>query len=86
MADRENPQGSTCYMSAMLEFYDDGEDCDETAEDDLLFLGDPSTHFELSDYLLDFFRHLDLHHTDYFRTSLKALPKQDQKLLAKHLP
>lgn len=24
LADREN-QGSTCYMSAMLEFYDDGE-------------------------------------------------------------
>lgn len=29
LADREN-QGSTCYMSAMLEFYDDGEECDET--------------------------------------------------------
>ncbi len=28
LADRENQQGSTCYMSAMLEFYDDGEECD----------------------------------------------------------
>jgi hypothetical protein len=27
--------GSTCYMSAMLEFYDDGEECDETTEEDL---------------------------------------------------
>lgn len=29
LADRENQQGSTCYMSAMLQFYDDGEECDD---------------------------------------------------------
>jgi hypothetical protein len=32
LADRENQQGSTCYMSAMLEFYDDGEECDDKTE------------------------------------------------------
>lgn len=47
LADRENQQGSTCYMSAMLEFYDDGEECDETTEDDLVFLQDCSTKFSL---------------------------------------
>lgn len=34
-------------MSAMLEFYDDGEECDETTEDDLIFLKDISTKFSL---------------------------------------
>ena len=29
LADRQNQQGSTCYMSAMLEFYDDGQECDD---------------------------------------------------------
>jgi hypothetical protein len=48
LADRENQQGSTCYMSAMLEFYDDGEECDETTEDDLAFLSDIGTKFTLS--------------------------------------
>lgn len=48
MADRENQQGSTCYMSAMLEFYDDGEECDDKTEEDLIFLKDTSTHFNLA--------------------------------------
>jgi hypothetical protein len=34
-------------MSAMLEFYDDGEECDETTEEDLIYLKDISTHFDL---------------------------------------
>lgn len=46
LADREN-QGSTCYMSAMLEFYDDGEECDETTEEDLEYLQDGSTKINL---------------------------------------
>ena len=45
-------------MSAMLEFYDDGEECDETTEDDLIFLQDSSTKFVLADYLIEFFNYL----------------------------
>jgi importin-9 len=48
LADRENQQGSTCYMSAMLEFYDDGEECDDKTEEDLLFLNDTATRFSLA--------------------------------------
>ena len=48
LADRENQQGSTCYMSAMLEFYDDGEECDDKTEEDLIFLKDTATNFTLS--------------------------------------
>jgi hypothetical protein len=48
LADRENQQGSTCYMSAMLEFYDDGEECDDKTEEDLIYLKDTSTNFTLS--------------------------------------
>ena len=32
LADTENQQGSTCYMFTMLEFYDDGEDCEGKTE------------------------------------------------------
>ena len=35
-------------MSAMLEFYDDGEECDDKTEEDLIFLKDTSTNFVLS--------------------------------------
>lgn len=48
LADRQNQQGSTCYMSAMLEFYDDGEQCDDKTEEDLVYLKDTSTNFTLS--------------------------------------
>lgn len=34
-------------MSAMLEFYDDGEECDETTEEDLEYLKDVSTRVNL---------------------------------------
>jgi hypothetical protein len=46
-------------MSAMLEFYDDGEECDETTEEDLLFLDDSSTSYELKEYLVEFFNYLN---------------------------
>ena len=48
LADRENQQGSTCYMSAMLEFYDDGEECDDKTEEDLIYLSDTSMRFKLA--------------------------------------
>jgi hypothetical protein len=32
----------------MLEFYDDGEECDDKTEEDLIFLKDTSTHFNLA--------------------------------------
>ena len=48
LADRENQQGSTCYMSAMLEFYDDGEECDDKTEEDLIYMSDTSTRFKLA--------------------------------------
>ena len=54
-------------MSAMLEFYDDGEECDETTEEDLIFLEDSSTKFVLADYLIEFFNFVAQHKKDYFK-------------------
>lgn len=40
--------GSECYMSEMLDFeFDDGEECDETTEQDLILMEDISIGFEL---------------------------------------
>ena len=85
MADRENQQGSTCYMSAMLEFYDDGEECDDKTEEDLLFLEDSSTKFELGEYLNDFFHYLVENRGDYFRECVKGLLKSDVRTLQKYV-
>lgn len=45
--------GSQCYMSDMLDFeFDDGEECDETTEQDLIIMEDISIKFELKVGLL----------------------------------
>lgn len=75
-------------MSAMLEFYDDGEECDETTEDDLTFLADVSTKFELADYLNDFFEYLNEDSCPqhrYFKDCLKDLLKDDLNHLQKYV-
>lgn len=46
-------------MSAMLEFYDDGEECDDKTEEDLIFLKDSSIEFNLAEYLTEFFQFLN---------------------------
>lgn len=72
-------------MSAMLEFYDDGEECDETTEEDLIFLEDSSTKFVLADYLIEFFNFLAQNKKDYFKECLKGILKQDVKTLQKYV-
>lgn len=72
-------------MSAMLEFYDDGEECDDKTEEDLIFLKDTSTHFNLAEYLTDFFQFLALERTDYLRECLKGLLRKDQVTLQKYV-
>jgi len=72
-------------MSAMLEFYDDGEECDETTEEDLEYLKDVSTRVALGDYLKKFFSHLAKNDNEYLRGCLKGLLKEDLALLHKHV-
>lgn len=44
--------GSECYMTDMLDFeFDDGEECDETTEQDLILIEDMSTKFELKVFI-----------------------------------
>ena len=85
LADRENQQGSTCYMSAMLQFYDDGEECDDKTEEDLIFLKDTATQFELSEYLMEFFRFVIGQRGQYFKECMKGLLRQDVRTLQKYI-
>lgn len=72
-------------MSAMLQFYDDGEECDDKTEEDLIFLKDSSINFSLGEYLVEFFKFVVQKRGDYFRQCVKGLLKQDVRMLQKYV-
>ena len=75
-------QGSEIYLTEMLGFdYNDIEgDEDETTEDDLIYLTDVDSNFELKEYLMSFFKTFYENDHEYLTECLKLLPKDDQKL------
>ena len=75
-------QGSEIYLTEMLGFdYNDIEgDEDETTEDDLIYLTDIDSNFELKEYLIKFFKSFYESDQEYLTECLKLLPKEDQKM------
>ena len=75
-------QGSEIYLTEMLGFdYNDIEgDEDETTEDDLIYLTDIDSNFELKDFLIKFFKSFYESDQEYLTECLKLLPKEDQKM------
>ena len=75
-------QGSEIYLTEMLGFdYNDIEgDDDETTEEDLIYLTDVDSNFELKDYLFSFFKKFYEIDQEYLTECLKLLPKEDQKM------
>ncbi|EGR32294.1 hypothetical protein IMG5_089160 [Ichthyophthirius multifiliis] len=78
--------GSTNYMTDGFAFgYDDGEECDETTEEDLLYLNDPVISYNTADLLKNIFNELSKSDPKYFAECLKNLLKEDIALLQKYV-
>lgn len=74
--------GSEIYLSEMLVFdYNDvdAED-EENVEEDLQYLTDLDTSFNLKEFLLQFFKDFYTHNKEYIVECLKMLPRKDQEL------
>lgn len=74
--------GSEIYLSEMLVFdYNDvdAED-EENVEEDLQYLTDLDTSFNLKEFLLQFFRDFYALNKEYIVECLKMLPRKDQEL------
>ena len=74
--------GSEIYLSEMLVFdYNDvdAED-EENVEEDLQYLTDLDTSFNLKEFLLQFFNDFYTHNKEYIVECLKMLPRKDQEL------
>lgn len=65
--------------------FDDGEDCDETTEEDLLFLKDPQANYTTSEMITQFFNDVLVNNPDYFHQCVKQLLKEDVMLLKQHI-
>ncbi|EGR29523.1 importin 9, putative [Ichthyophthirius multifiliis] len=79
--------GSTNYMTEGFAFgYDDGEECDETTEEDLIYLNDEFIDIECSEMLKKIFNQLTAQNNiKYFTECLRKLLREDIMLLKKHV-
>lgn len=74
--------GSEIYLSEMLVFdYNDVDvEDEENVEEDLQYLNDLDTSFNLKDFLIKFFNDFYTQNKEYLVECLKMLPKKDQEL------
>jgi hypothetical protein len=75
--------GSVSIMSALLDYEVDTEEADEIAEEDLIYLQDISTKYDLVELLKDFFVNLSKTDTQYYNFCLKHMLPPDKKLIHK---